>query len=109
MANPLPNEEDIYQKIETQNLKIDSSIWELIDHHIRNDLQVIAVAISNILLLPNWFIRLINSLIKLFYKLAFQKGTPPDIKRSSDKALERIKKIDSFLRKLKKETLTGKE
>ncbi len=109
MANPLPQEEKLYEKIAQENISIHPLVWELIDHHIRNDLQVIAVAISNILLLPNWFIRLINSLIKLFYKLTFQKGTPPDIKRSSDKALERIKKIDSFLRKLKKETLAEKE
>ena len=41
MANPMLNEEEAYRRIKEEGLALDPLIWELLDHHIRNDLQVI--------------------------------------------------------------------
>jgi hypothetical protein len=41
MANPLPNEKEIYERIEKENLAVHPLIWEIIDHHINNDLHAI--------------------------------------------------------------------
>jgi uncharacterized membrane-anchored protein YjiN (DUF445 family) len=37
MANPLSKETAIWERIKRKNLKIDDDIWELIQHHIGND------------------------------------------------------------------------
>ena len=41
MANPLPHEKEIYEKIAKEKLTIPQPIWELLDHHIGNDLYAI--------------------------------------------------------------------
>jgi len=46
MANPLPNEEEIYAKIKKENITIHPLIWELINHHIGNDLYTINLIIG---------------------------------------------------------------
>ncbi|RKY31375.1 MAG: hypothetical protein DRP74_05055 [Candidatus Omnitrophota bacterium] len=50
MANPLPNERQIYEKIEKQNIIIPPLVWELINHHIRNDLYMINLIIGSVVL-----------------------------------------------------------
>lgn len=43
MANPLPNEKEIYEKIEREKLSVPLPIWDLINHHIGNDLYAISL------------------------------------------------------------------
>ncbi|MDP2941735.1 MAG: hypothetical protein Q8N85_05770 [Candidatus Omnitrophota bacterium] len=43
MANPLPNEKEVYEKIEKEKLTIPSPIWELLTHHLGNDLHAITL------------------------------------------------------------------
>jgi hypothetical protein len=50
MANPLPNEEALYQKIEKENLTVHPVIWDLLSHHIGNDLYVVAIIIGGTVL-----------------------------------------------------------
>ena len=41
MANPLDNEKELFEKIEKEKLTIPTPIWELLTHHIGNDLYAI--------------------------------------------------------------------
>jgi hypothetical protein len=43
MCNPLINEEKIYEVLEKEHLGVSSLIWQLIDHHIGNDLYIISL------------------------------------------------------------------
>ena len=43
MANPLSNEKEIYERIEKKKLTVPQPIWELIDHHIGNDVYMISL------------------------------------------------------------------
>lgn len=43
MSNPLPNEKEMYEKIEQEKLTIPLLIWELIAHHIGNELYIISL------------------------------------------------------------------
>jgi len=43
MCNPLNNEKKIYEIIEKEHLCISPVIWHLIDHHLRNDLNIISI------------------------------------------------------------------
>lgn len=50
MANPLHNEQEIYEKIKKENITIHPLIWQLIDHHISNDLYTINLIIGSTVL-----------------------------------------------------------
>jgi len=50
MANPLPEEQEIYERIKKENIIIHPLIWELINHHIRNELHMINLIIGSTVL-----------------------------------------------------------
>ena len=43
MCNPLNNEDKIYEVIEKERLNVSPVIWQLIDHHLGNDLYIIGL------------------------------------------------------------------
>jgi len=47
MANPLPEEQEIYERIKKENIIIHPLVWELINHHIRNELHMINLIIGS--------------------------------------------------------------
>ncbi len=81
MANPLRDEQEIYEKIKKENVVIHPLIWELIDHHISNDLYIINIIIGSTIL-----------------------DGQPLTEENAKSILEHSKSIKSFLAKLKKET-----
>lgn len=50
MANPLPNEQAIYNKIKNENITIHPLILELLEHHIGNDVYMIDLIIGSTVL-----------------------------------------------------------
>lgn len=50
MSNPLPNEQEIYQKIKEENIVVHPLIWQLLEHHINNDLYMINLIIGSTVL-----------------------------------------------------------
>jgi len=47
MANPLTNEKELFEKIEKDKLTIPAPIWQLLTHHIGNDLYAIQMIVGN--------------------------------------------------------------
>lgn len=47
MANPMPNEAETYDKIKKEKVTIHPLVWQLIDHHINNDLYMINLIIGS--------------------------------------------------------------
>ncbi|HNV23430.1 MAG TPA: hypothetical protein PLH56_01600 [Candidatus Omnitrophota bacterium] len=47
MANPLSSETQIYQKIKNENIVVHPLVWELMDHHIGNDIQAVQFIAGN--------------------------------------------------------------
>lgn len=41
MANPLNNEDEIYAKLKKETIKLHPLVWELIEHHVSNDVNAI--------------------------------------------------------------------
>lgn len=94
MAKALQNEEEIYNQIKEKNIIVDHLIWGLLNHHLRNDLQVImleAEVLRNVL-----------------YDIAYNPGSMDDfslklsllaknIIQRCDIILARGKSINSFL------------
>lgn len=50
MANPLPNEQEIYERIKKENIVVHPLVWELINHHINNDLYTINLILGSTVL-----------------------------------------------------------
>jgi len=50
MSNPLPNEQEIYAKIKKENITIHPLVWQLIEHHINNDIYMINLIIGSTVL-----------------------------------------------------------
>ena len=49
MANPLPNEAELYERIKKENITIHPIIWELLTHHIGNDLGMVTMPLEMML------------------------------------------------------------
>lgn len=47
MSNPMHNEQEIYEQIEKEKITIHPLIWQLIDHHVNNDLYMINLIIGS--------------------------------------------------------------
>jgi hypothetical protein len=77
MANPLPHELEIYEKIKKDNISIHPLIWQLIEHHINNDLYMINLIIGSTIL----------------------DGEPLS-EENAKKVLKHTKEIEDFLNKL---------
>lgn len=81
MANPMREEEEIYQQIRDQKIAIHPLVWELIDHHISNDLYIINIILGSTILDGQSF-----------------------TKENAESILAHSKSIKNFLVKLGKET-----
>lgn len=57
MANPLPNEDELYERIKKENITIHPVIWELLTHHIGNDLGMVTMPLE-LMLDPKYPIKL---------------------------------------------------
>ncbi len=105
MANPLPNEEEVYRRIEEENINIPSFVWELLDHHIRNDLNVISLGWGNFLINPPWLLRLLNSFFRFIYRLSGQRGEADNLIELAQTTVNRVMSVDRFLKKVREATL----
>lgn len=54
MANPLSNEDELYERIKQEKIEIHPIIWELLTHHIGNDLSMITMGLQTSLLDPEY-------------------------------------------------------
>lgn len=101
MANPLPEEGKIYEKIKKENIRLNPLLWELISHHIRNDIYLISLSIDSLRTHPLWILKFASFMIKFLYKITFHRGKPSDLIETCDNSLKGIKEIDEFLKKLR--------
>lgn len=84
MANPLPNEDQLYEQIKNEHIEIHPVIWELLNHHIANDLSVVIGELQSTVL---------------------DKEYPkPLTKEKAQKVYERAINIKKLMDKLKKAT-----
>ena len=105
MANPMPNEDKVYERIKNENMRIDPLIWDLLNHHVRNDLTWITMSVGVQKETPQWILRAAYGLIKFLYKVSFQPGEPPeDLIKVFDGTINQVKKVDDFLKKLREKT-----
>lgn len=106
MANPIQNEEEIYTELKKENVQVHPLVWRLLNHHIRNDLMVLASDIALYNFIPEKILQEASEFINRRYKEEKCPGNPSvDLKNSFAKVVVRTKNIDQFLQKLRDLTL----
>ena len=85
MANPLLNEEEIYKKIQDENISIHPLVWDLLSHHIGNDLHMISLILGSAVLPAN-------------------NDPKPVSVEHAKKLYEKVFAIQKFLKKLREAT-----
>jgi len=78
MANPMPNEDKLYQVLKDEKVEVHPLIWQFLDHHIRNDLFVIMAIVEDL-----------------------ADENQPLTEGEKNKIFQRIKNITSLIKKLK--------
>ena len=102
MAHPLNNEEEIFQKIRDKTLRIDTELWGLINHHVRNDLMVISMKMGTLAVTPRWILRVASWIIRVLHKLSRQPGKPPkELTEICSTTMETTKSIDILFREIR--------
>ena len=85
MARPLENEDKIYEKIRQEDISVHPLIWELLTHHIGNDLHII-----NLILAPS---------------ILPAKGEPKPVSaENARKIYEKVLSVQKFMKKLREST-----
>lgn len=87
MANPLPNEKEVYDRIAKEKLTIPPLVWDLMEHHLGNDVYAI-------------------SLIAGSYVTGDEKEPIPVT--DGEKIIKHTQEIKAFLNKLREATSTKK-
>ncbi len=101
MANPLPNEDRLYEYIRQEGITIHPVLRELINHHIRNDLNGVSTSMGQYELMPPWILKAASWVVNTLYKLSRQPGEPPpDILAISKETMERNRAIADFLNRI---------
>lgn len=101
MANPLPNEEEIYRKIEKKEITIDPEILGLIRHHIGNDLQVIFLGVGLLMDTPPWVLRTTGMVTRVLCRLHILKGGSLEVEKVCRETLIRAANIKKLLNKIR--------
>jgi hypothetical protein len=102
MANPMPNENEILEKIDRGEIFVDPEILELLHHHIGNDLQVIYLAVNDLKDAPAWIFKTTRWVNNIFLLIRFRRpGSRVDVNKVYQETFTRIKNINEVLKKVK--------
>ena len=100
MANPIPDEQKLYEEIKQSGVSLDPRIWQILSHHIGNDIQVIHLSVRCIADLPSWLKRM-HTLVTHFRRPFKKVLISHDIDTVCGEALTHVENINELMRKLK--------
>jgi len=102
MANPVPCENQIMERIEKEKLTIPKPVWEVLSHHLGNDTLIIYLAGQSMLDTPAWILRAGNVVMRVLYRVSFQRGQSPNIEEISRYTVERAGNIGATMQRFKR-------
>jgi len=100
MANPMPNEQALYEEIQQDGVYLDPRIWKILSHHIGNDIQVIYLSVRCLADLPPW-VRYLHMIIMKFHRPFKKTLISRDINAVCGEALTHVENINELMKKLK--------
>ena len=100
MANQLPNEEELFDEIRRAGISLDPRLWQILSHHIGNDIQVIHLGARCLSEMPSWIRYTYTLMLKIHKK--FNKGFNfHDVGFVCMETMERVENISMLLDKLR--------
>jgi hypothetical protein len=100
MANPMPNEQELYEEIKKAGVSLDPRIWQILSHHIGNDIQVIYLSVRCLADLPPW-VRKMHMIIMKFHRPFQRTVIARDIHAVCGEALNRVENINELMKKIR--------
>jgi len=104
MANPFPNEDQMWEHIKRGKVTIDPTIRELLNHHIRNDLNYISCGLGQYEFVPANILEAADQLIKKMCQEQAVPFVPPELPVLYKGTITRCHNITEFLNKIMRET-----
>ena len=101
MANPIPNEQKLYEEIKQSGVSLDPRIWQILSHHIGNDIQVIYLSVRCIADLPPW-VRKMHMIIMKIHRPFKKTLISHDINAVCGQALTHVENINELMKKIKR-------
>lgn len=109
MANPMRDEHKLWEKIKREKITVHPLVWDLIDHHVRNNLNLVALAAQNLRMLPEGILEETSEVLRSLYKKHKQPGNPPPgLIKTCDDCMKGVNETKKFLIRLKEATLEEK-
>jgi len=100
MANPMPDEQELYEEIKQAGVSMDPRIWRILSHHIGNDMQVIYLSVKCLADLPPW-IRYMHMIAMRFCRPFKKRSISHDINAVCSSALEHVENVNGLMKKMK--------
>ncbi len=108
MANPMHEEFKVWDEIKKKNITMDPIVWELISHHVRNDLNLIAIASQSLRFTPGWILKTASFVISFLCRLSrHPTDSSQNLINTCNVCIKGSKRMGEFFTKLK--TATCKE
>jgi len=102
MATPLEYEEKLYKVIRDENIKVHPVVWELLNHHMRNDLMMTSAALSKLRFINVRILNVASLVIKVLFRVTRHPGREPEhLVTICSRGIARINVMDGFLRRLR--------
>ena len=107
MANPMPKQQKLYEEIKQSGVSLDPRIWQILSHHIGNDIQVIYLSVRCLADLPPWMKKM--HMVIMRFRRPFKKILiAHDINAVCGEALTRVENINGLMQRLKTTVTSNK-
>jgi hypothetical protein len=102
MANPMPDEVQVYERIQSGEYSVDPKVIEFLRHHIGNDLQVICLCARGVIDAPGWMVKATCIVNRTLYMIHFRSVPARDLLGICREILTRAENINGVLEKVKR-------
>ena len=96
----MPDEQKLYEEIKEAGVSLDPRLWQILSHHIGNDIQVIYLSVRCLADLPPW-VKGLHMVVMKFHRPFKKTVIARDLDTVTAAALEHVENINALMRKIK--------
>ena len=96
--------EELFKKIEDNNITVDPVVWELMGHVLGNRIYIISLIITDLLDTPKWILNAGSRLMIFLYKMSGNQGKMRTLSELAERAAKNADQATEFMSRLRKAT-----
>lgn len=96
--------EELFKKIEDNNVTVDPVVWELMGHVLGNRIYIISLIVSDLLDTPKWILNAGSRLMNFLYKISGNQGKMRALSEIAERAANNADQATEFMTRLRKAT-----